>query len=253
MNTASGCTRPRRRRSWPVAGRLPRRADPARLRGACSTASSPHVRFRALVPPGPVRSWTRRARRVAGSAAGSAAPTTFEVVDASIGTDRRPALPALAGPDAAGRRTRPASSSSTCSRRGDGPDRRRSTCCAPASTPRPRSSLMTPQGRDQPDHRAGGPGEGHRRAARRRRRGRAGRETLMFLTKEAVRLATHGVAVGVACDGCPPLAELLKRYAAAGGRFLVCPICFNARATGRRPAARQRRARRHRAAVGVDR
>ena len=31
----------------------------------------------------------------------------------------------------------------------------------------------------------------------------AGRPTLMFLTKEAVRLATEGVAVGHACDGCP--------------------------------------------------
>ena len=55
------------------------------------------------------------------------------------------------------------------------------------------------------------------------------RETLMFLTKEAVRLAVSGTAVGVACDGCPPLSELLKRYEAAGGRYFVCPICFNAK------------------------
>ena len=51
----------------------------------------------------------------------------------------------------------------------------------------------------------------------------------MFLTKEAVRLATESLAVGVACDGCPSLPELMKRYDAAGGEFLVCPICFNAR------------------------
>lgn len=56
-----------------------------------------------------------------------------------------------------------------------------------------------------------------------------GRPTLMFLTKEATRLALDGVAVGVACEGCPPLPDLLKRYEQAGGRFLVCPICFNAR------------------------
>jgi predicted peroxiredoxin len=56
-----------------------------------------------------------------------------------------------------------------------------------------------------------------------------GRPTLMFLTKEAVRLATKGVAVGVACDGCPPLRDLVARYEAAGGRYLVCPICFDAR------------------------
>ena len=57
----------------------------------------------------------------------------------------------------------------------------------------------------------------------------SGRPTLMFLTKEAARLAVEGVATGVACDGCPPLADLLDRYAKAGGRYLVCPICFDAR------------------------
>jgi predicted peroxiredoxin len=56
-----------------------------------------------------------------------------------------------------------------------------------------------------------------------------GRPTLMFLTKEATRLALEGVATGVACDGCPPLADLLERYAKAGGQYLVCPICFDAR------------------------
>jgi predicted peroxiredoxin len=56
-----------------------------------------------------------------------------------------------------------------------------------------------------------------------------GRPTLMFLTKEAVRLALNGIAVGVACDGCPPLPDLVARYQAAGGRLLVCPICFDAR------------------------
>lgn len=57
----------------------------------------------------------------------------------------------------------------------------------------------------------------------------SGRPTMMFLTKEAVRLAIPGTAVGVACDGCPPLPDLLKRYADAGGRYYVCPVCFNAR------------------------
>ncbi|WP_068273400.1 DsrE family protein [Aldersonia kunmingensis] len=56
-----------------------------------------------------------------------------------------------------------------------------------------------------------------------------GRETLMFLTKEAVRLAVEGVAHGVACDGCPSLPDLFTRYADAGGRYYVCPICFNAK------------------------
>ncbi len=57
----------------------------------------------------------------------------------------------------------------------------------------------------------------------------AGRPTLMFLTKEAVRLAVDGVAVGTACSECPPVADLVDRYATAGGEFLVCPICVNAK------------------------
>jgi predicted peroxiredoxin len=56
-----------------------------------------------------------------------------------------------------------------------------------------------------------------------------GRETLMFLTKEAVRLATKGVAVGVGCEGCPTLPELIERFRAAGGIFMVCPLCFDAK------------------------
>ena len=56
-----------------------------------------------------------------------------------------------------------------------------------------------------------------------------GRPTLMFLTKEAVRLAIPGLAQAVACDGCPSLPDLMGRYEKAGGRFLVCPICFDAR------------------------
>jgi len=57
----------------------------------------------------------------------------------------------------------------------------------------------------------------------------SGRPTLIFLAKEAVRLALSGVAVGTACEGCPSLPDLLARYQAAGGTYLVCPICFNAK------------------------
>jgi len=56
-----------------------------------------------------------------------------------------------------------------------------------------------------------------------------GRPTLMFLTKEAVRLVTAGVASGKACEGCPPIPDLMARYTAAGGTYLVCPICFEAK------------------------
>jgi predicted peroxiredoxin len=56
-----------------------------------------------------------------------------------------------------------------------------------------------------------------------------GRPTLVFMTKEAARLGVERVAVGTACEGCPPISDLMKRFDAAGGRLLVCPICFNAR------------------------
>jgi predicted peroxiredoxin len=57
----------------------------------------------------------------------------------------------------------------------------------------------------------------------------ADKPTLMFLTKEATRLAIDGVAVGTACEGCPDVPTLLARLLAAGGSLLVCPICFAAR------------------------
>lgn len=57
----------------------------------------------------------------------------------------------------------------------------------------------------------------------------SGRESLTWLSKEAVRLAIPGTATGTACDGCPPLLELFDRYAAAGGRIMICPLCWNAK------------------------
>jgi predicted peroxiredoxin len=56
-----------------------------------------------------------------------------------------------------------------------------------------------------------------------------GKQVVMFLTKEAVRLGLPGHADAVACDGCPPLARLFQQFADGGGEIMVCPICFNAR------------------------
>lgn len=56
-----------------------------------------------------------------------------------------------------------------------------------------------------------------------------GKEVVMFLTKEAVRLALPGMAVGTACEGCPPLETLFQQYADKGGQFMVCPYCFHTR------------------------
>lgn len=57
----------------------------------------------------------------------------------------------------------------------------------------------------------------------------AGKTVAFFLTKEAVRLALPGHAVGEACTGCPPLERLFEQFAEKGGELLVCPICLNSR------------------------
>jgi len=56
-----------------------------------------------------------------------------------------------------------------------------------------------------------------------------GKSVVMFLTKEAVRVALPGTAQGEACEGCPPLERLFEQYEAGGGELWVCPYCFNAR------------------------
>jgi predicted peroxiredoxin len=56
-----------------------------------------------------------------------------------------------------------------------------------------------------------------------------GNEVAMFLTKDAVRLCEPGHAVGIACDGCPPLERIFEQFAQGGGELLACPFCVNAR------------------------
>ena len=80
-----------------------------------------------------------------------------------------------------------------------------------------------------------------------------GKNVVMFLTKEAVRLGLPGGAEGVACDGCPPLSKLSGQYAEGGGELLVCPICFSARKLDEGAPGREREARWRDAALGVDR
>ncbi len=42
-----------------------------------------------------------------------------------------------------------------------------------------------------------------------------------------LRGEARGVAVGAVCARLPPLVTLTELYAAAGGRYYVCPICFS--------------------------
>jgi predicted peroxiredoxin len=57
----------------------------------------------------------------------------------------------------------------------------------------------------------------------------AGNEVVMFLTKEAVRLAVPGYADAVESAGAPPVATLFAQFADAGGQLYACPICLKAR------------------------
>ena len=56
-----------------------------------------------------------------------------------------------------------------------------------------------------------------------------GKATVMFLTKEAVRLGLPGYADAVEVAGAPPVARLFEQFAEAGGELYVCPICLDGR------------------------
>jgi len=57
----------------------------------------------------------------------------------------------------------------------------------------------------------------------------SGKNTIVFLTSEGVRLAVNGVADTIHEEGLTPMAELVENFLAAGGVFWVCPPCFNKR------------------------
>lgn len=57
-----------------------------------------------------------------------------------------------------------------------------------------------------------------------------GKRTVVFLTKEAVRLALPGYAEAIEVAGAPPVGRLFSQFEEGGGELFVCPICFSARA-----------------------
>ena len=58
---------------------------------------------------------------------------------------------------------------------------------------------------------------------------RAGKQAVMFLTKDGVHVATPGFAEKVDLPGAPSVATLHEEYVANGGRFFVCPVCVKTR------------------------
>ena len=56
-----------------------------------------------------------------------------------------------------------------------------------------------------------------------------GKDVVMWLTSEGVRLGLRGYADGIRADKDPPAQRLHAQFLEKGGRFYVCPICFKDR------------------------
>ncbi len=58
---------------------------------------------------------------------------------------------------------------------------------------------------------------------------RAKKDVLMFLTKDAIHVATPGFADTIDIPGAPSVAALHEEYVNSCGRFLACPVCVKTR------------------------
>ena len=56
-----------------------------------------------------------------------------------------------------------------------------------------------------------------------------GKEGVLWLTSDGVRLGTRGYADPIRSDKDPPIERLHAQFIEKGGRFFVCPICFKER------------------------
>lgn len=56
-----------------------------------------------------------------------------------------------------------------------------------------------------------------------------GKQVVMWLTVEGVRLALRDYAAKIRAGQEPPVERLHEQFIEKGGEFYVCPICFNER------------------------
>jgi predicted peroxiredoxin len=56
-----------------------------------------------------------------------------------------------------------------------------------------------------------------------------GKEVVMWLSSEGVRLALQGYVDPIREDKDPPIKRVHDQFVEKGGRFYVCPICFGER------------------------
>lgn len=58
---------------------------------------------------------------------------------------------------------------------------------------------------------------------------RAGKESLLWLTKDAVSVATEGFVDKLDVPGAPSIADLHDEFVDRGGRLVACPVCVKVR------------------------
>jgi predicted peroxiredoxin len=56
-----------------------------------------------------------------------------------------------------------------------------------------------------------------------------GKEVVMWLTSDGVRLAMSGYVDPIRADMEPPVKRVHDQFIEKGGRFYVCPVCFKER------------------------
>jgi predicted peroxiredoxin len=56
-----------------------------------------------------------------------------------------------------------------------------------------------------------------------------GKDVVLWLTSEGVRLALDGYVDPIRAELDPPIKRVHEQFIEKGGRFFVCPICFNER------------------------
>ena len=58
---------------------------------------------------------------------------------------------------------------------------------------------------------------------------RAGKQAVMFLTKDGVHIATEGYSDALSVPGAPSIKDLHAEYIENGGCFFACPVCVKTR------------------------
>jgi predicted peroxiredoxin len=58
---------------------------------------------------------------------------------------------------------------------------------------------------------------------------RAGKQALMWLTKDGIHIGTNGYSDEIVVPGAPSIKDLHAEYVENGGRFFACPVCVKTR------------------------